>query len=963
MGLAGDNHQFRPFDRPSRPHHAIFAMPFREGATALLVATLVGCAPPAKVSAPSLPADPQPSPTAAETATPPTRSLGATPRSAGPRERPEPSPVVDRAGAIAAVQRGNPEGAIAFLRPLVREQPDDREAALLLARALVNTGDLDGAATTLRSLEDATRTPDAWRRLADIETRRGAADRAEALLRDGRRRHPQDITLKGALLAQLARSGQARNEEASKLRDELYDAYDAGQASTPAELLSIAQAALSRGTGGAFHDANMVLSDAGALAPASTGLQIADEIALLHAAVFLEKYATSEAASVVEEVLARDPWQPDALALSATIAITNLDLASAENRAREALLVDPGHSAAHAILAQVDLVEGRHDVAVERLRSHVLRRNPNHREGLAVLAAASLAREDQPTFERVRDAALQARPRDARFYTLAGEILNVLHRYPAALNLAREGVARLEDSPYAQSSFAIAALQLGLEAEGRAALERAWQRDRFNERTYNVRALYRDTIDREYIDIESPQFSLRLPRKHHEFVAPQIRRAYETAKAALDRRYGIDPGRLRIEVFATPEDFAIRTVGVPSLGAVGVCFGPVITVVGPYRGTHNFSQVLWHELAHTYALELSRGRVPRWFTEGLSEWESFVADASWARENAALLRNAKGSGQLLPMGQLELGFLRAANPMAMELAYTQAAYVLRFLGESFGLPAIMKALRGFGEGLDTDEAFRVAFGRSPEDLDGEFLSWLDRTLGHTGWSPAPPDTAPATSTALDQRFDRARRALAEQDHPAAREQLESLLTDADGYAVRMLSAQLAAQTQRVPDARQHLRAAIGFDPLAPEPWRALSGLESRAGNLAGEQAALAGWLALDAMSPTPAARMLTLATLTGDRPQAHYALTRLQAIAPLDPHALAGSVLAAAPSHPQATARLRLMDEQIAGGPGSAAALAALAWSHIGQPERAQPLAKLAHRDGSLPPDALHRLDAQLNQD
>ena len=60
------------------------------------------------------------------------------------------------------------------------------------------------------------------------------------------------------------------------------------------------------------------------------------------------------------------------------------------------------------------------------------------------------------------------------------------------------------------------------------------------------------------------------------------------------------------------------------IGALGVCFGRVVTMDSPQRtppGEFQWEATLWHELGHVITLQMSNQRVPRWLTEGISVYE------------------------------------------------------------------------------------------------------------------------------------------------------------------------------------------------------------------------------------------------------------------------------------------------------------------------------------------------------
>ena len=84
------------------------------------------------------------------------------------------------------------------------------------------------------------------------------------------------------------------------------------------------------------------------------------------------------------------------------------------------------------------------------------------------------------------------------------------------------------------------------------------------------------------------------------------------------------PGPVQVEVYPDHEDFAVRTMGMPGLGALGVTFGEVVAMDSPSGrppGEFNWASTLWHEMSHVFILTATNIRVPRWFTEGLAVHE------------------------------------------------------------------------------------------------------------------------------------------------------------------------------------------------------------------------------------------------------------------------------------------------------------------------------------------------------
>ena len=116
----------------------------------------------------------------------------------------------------------------------------------------------------------------------------------------------------------------------------------------------------------------------------------------------------------------------------------------------------------------------------------------------------------------------------------------------------------------------------------------------------------------------------------------------------------------------------MRNLGLPGMiGALGACFGRVVTLDSPKArppGTFNWQATLWHELTHVVTLQLSKQRVPRWLTEGISEYEEQRARPEWGRPMQVQFAEAMDRGEVVPLAELNAAF---SDPQRITLASTR----------------------------------------------------------------------------------------------------------------------------------------------------------------------------------------------------------------------------------------------------------------------------------------------------
>ena len=87
---------------------------------------------------------------------------------------------------------------------------------------------------------------------------------------------------------------------------------------------------------------------------------------------------------------------------------------------------------------------------------------------------------------------------------------------------------------------------------------------------------------------------------------------------------------------------------------------------------------MWHELSHVFVLTATHHLVPRWFTEGLAVHEEGAASPDWGDRLTPDIVTGIEKKQLLPVLELDKGFVRPKFPMQVMVSYFEAGQDVRF---------------------------------------------------------------------------------------------------------------------------------------------------------------------------------------------------------------------------------------------------------------------------------------------
>ncbi len=87
---------------------------------------------------------------------------------------------------------------------------------------------------------------------------------------------------------------------------------------------------------------------------------------------------------------------------------------------------------------------------------------------------------------------------------------------------------------------------------------------------------------KNYDTFKTPTTILRLNKKESALLRPYFQEQFDRALATYEKKYHYKLKQpVQIEVYPDHEDFAVRTLGMPGLGALGVTFGYVLAMDSP----------------------------------------------------------------------------------------------------------------------------------------------------------------------------------------------------------------------------------------------------------------------------------------------------------------------------------------------------------------------------------------------
>jgi len=435
----------------------------------------------------------------------------------------------------------------------------------------------------------------------------------------------------------------------------------------------------------------------------------------------------SDAASLFQEALEIDKKHSGALFGMALAASNGFD-SKATEFARQALEAEPGLVEAQELLAQLALEDVNFAKAIEEANK-ALKMSPEALDAMAALAAVEAVEDRNPDVWLKKIAAIN--PRYGRGHAIVAHHLVLNRRYDEGIALYRKALELDPSYLEARSQLGINLMRMGKEAEAKQQLEQAFAAGFKESSTTNSLRL----IDsyKNFATYKTPLSVLKLHKREAEllriYFEPELLKCIST----YEKKYKVKlPVPVQLEVYPDHEDFAVRTMGMPGLGASGVTFGTVVAMDSPSGrkpGTFHWAATLWHEMSHVFVLTATRHRVPRWFTEGVAVQEESAIYPDWGDRMTPEILMAIKEKKLLPVAELDRGFIRPSYPNQVIVSYFQGGRVIDFIKARWGFDKVLAMMNAFAKGTDTPEVVQTVLGVAPAEFDKQFLAYLEKEAG------------------------------------------------------------------------------------------------------------------------------------------------------------------------------------------------------------------------------------------
>lgn len=189
--------------------------------------------------------------------------------------------------------------------------------------------------------------------------------------------------------------------------------------------------------------------------------------------------------------------------------------------------------------------------------------------------------------------------------------------------------------------------------------------------------------------------------------------------------------KIPIIVYASREELNASFGWPASENAMGVYWGGVIRVLAPRAWINEddpeaVKRIFWqsgpmaHEMTHLVLDYVARGNYPRWFTEGLAQYEEYKITGFLFSQPPGIWERG-----LYPLERMDRNFDALPD---QTLAYRQSLSAVEYIVAVYGEDGLHKIINNLAQGKNFHDSMIQALGTTPEQFENGWHTWLSGEL-------------------------------------------------------------------------------------------------------------------------------------------------------------------------------------------------------------------------------------------
>ncbi len=238
-----------------------------------------------------------------------------------------------------------------------------------------------------------------------------------------------------------------------------------------------------------------------------------------------------------------------------------------------------------------------------------------------------------------------------------------------------------------------------------------------------ARAEQERSVARSYQELRTQHFLLRYEGRDVRALAEEVLKTLEASFQELQRALDFYPREIIVVLLYPDQSFRDIARSPSWVGAVND--GKIrVPVSGLSTMTLELARVLKHELTHSFVRQITMGRCPTWFNEGLAQLEEGATTAGLGTQ----LARAFVHGRLPPFAALEASFLDLPADQ-VGLAYAKSLAALEYLRDTYGADEIARLLKLIPASADFNSLLQDQLRLSYPAFEHEVANYVVKRYG------------------------------------------------------------------------------------------------------------------------------------------------------------------------------------------------------------------------------------------